>query len=168
MGLRQSYVAGSLRNPEARAAAVITAGVALVVGALARVPLRGDVVVDLREGDRVGGLQQVTVIGFWVPTADGRETRGTQPRVIFNRPLPTAFELRISARSVRPEEIPVEIHVGETVSSATFGKDFAEATLDVDNPTGARQVGLALPRNATLTVRTLAVHPVADAGGRTP
>jgi hypothetical protein len=168
MSLRQSYVAGSLRNPEARAAAVITAGVALVVGALARVPLRGDVLVDLREGDRVGGLRQVTVVGFWVPTADGRETRGSRARVIFNRPLPAAFELRVAARSIRPDEIPVEVHVGDTVSRAAFGRAFTEVVLAVDNPTSAREVALALPPNATLTVRTVAVRPVAEGGGPTP
>ncbi len=162
MNLRQSYVAASLRSPEARAAAMITAGVALVIGALARVPLRGDVVVDLREGDRVGGLRQVTVIGFWVPTADGRETRGPRARVIFNRPLPATFELRIAARSVHPEEIPVEIHVGDAVSRAVFGRALADAAVAIDNRARAREVTLVLPADATLTVQTVAVRSVAE------
>jgi hypothetical protein len=150
------------------AAAAITAGVALVVGALAHVPLRGDVVVDLAKGDRVGGLQQVTVTGLWINTPEGRETRGSEPRVIFNRPLPAAFELRVAARAVRPEEVPVEIRVGDTVSRATFGPAFSDAAVTVDNRTNAREVALALPPNAMLKVRSVAVRSLADGGGRTP
>jgi hypothetical protein len=163
--LRASYVAATWRSPDSRIAAGVTAGVLLVVLALARLPIGDEVAIDLREIDHVGGAVQVTLLDFSFPSASGRVTLGPVARLVFNRPLPAAFVLAIEGRlEDETAEGAVEIRVGEARYGTRFDGSTGRRELHVRNPGGAREISLHLAPGARLSIERVNVQPEASVG----
>ena len=156
--LRASYAAATLASTEARIAVAVTLAVSLCVLTLARVPLRGALDVDFRDGDRIGGAVQATLIGFSVPDATGRAAAEPLARVVFNRPLPPDFTLRIDAQLEPAGADPtLEIVVGGERHALRVERSLARGEIRVRNPAGAREIGFRIPPGATLRVQRIGV-----------
>jgi hypothetical protein len=171
-------VAGWLRGLVARAreadvrhAVAVTAVVVIAVVLLGRVPLGGDVELDLRAGDAVGGWTQLTLVGFsvnrpfgrFVPDQPGRRDL----RIVSNRPLPERFELELVAWTLRPgHPVLLEATVGTETRTRRFGADATRARLAFANPTGARTIALALGDDDKLAVEHLAIRATQGTGAR--
>jgi len=159
--LRASYAAATFASPEARIAAVVTLAVALCVFAFARVPLSGEIDVDFREGDRISGVAQATLIGFSAPDANGRVTHAPLARVVFNRPLPARFALALEAHAEGAPAVAT-IRVGDERRELRFDAAAAPHELALGNPSGAREIAIELAPGGSLRLRRLAVR---DADG---
>lgn len=155
--LRASYAAATLGSPEARIAVAVTLAVALCVFAFARVPLSGELGIDFREGDRVDGAAQATLIGFSAPDANGRVTLAPLARIVFNRPLPARFALAIEAHAEGAPAVAT-IRVGDERRELRFDATDAPHELALGNPSGAREIAIELAPGGSLRVRRLAVR----------
>lgn len=152
-----------LRDADFRAAAGITVLVTIGVFLLGNPPLRGGFHLDLREGDAVGGWNQVTLVGFSItqpfgrslPSRPGREGL----RIVSNRPLPRLFELEIEGWSLAPKpQTPLEVRVGQATHVLRFDPEPHSRRVELQNPDGERTIYLRLEEAGAIAVRLIAVR----------
>lgn len=149
-------------EPDARWAAVITVAVAVAVLALGSRPLSRGFELDLRQGDTVGGLSQVTLVGFSIVRPFGRvlpDRPGRRDlRIISNRPYPDQFELVIEGWTLRPgQPVELEATLGDARGSARFGADPSTRRIAFANPDAERVLSLALGPDDKLAIQKIAV-----------
>jgi len=154
-------------EPDARQAAIVTLVVAVAVFALGARPLQGGFELDLRDGDAVGGWQQITLVGFSIVRPFGRvlpdQPGRSDLRIISNRPLPDRFELVIEAWTLRPgHPVDLEVALGGTSASERFGADAVTRRMSFENASGARVIELVLAPEDKLAVRRISVVESGD------
>ena len=148
-----------------RQAAAVTLVVVLTVAALSRLPLQGDVALDLREGDAVGGWVQLTLVGFSVNRPFGRfipdQPGRSDVRIVSNRPLPERFELELVAWTLRPgHPVSLEMQVGDETRTQRFGAESTTARIDFTNASGARTIELGVGDDDKLAIERVAIRGV--------
>lgn len=147
----ESPIVAAVRKPENRIAAGVLAVVVGVVWGIAQQPLEPGFAVDLRETARFGGARHVAWIGLSEPGEHGRRMDSTRVRLVWNRPLPAAFELEIEARAMDgAENAPLEIAIGERFSVHVVEDSGTTIVAQVENPAGRREI--ALTRNFMVNV----------------
>jgi len=152
------------RDYDNRVGAGLTLAIAVAVLLLGSIPLRAGLELDLREGDDVGGWNQLTLVGFTVAQSFGRsipDQPGRQDlRIVSNRPLPSAFDVELEGWWIEAQpEGELEIAVDERWSGVSFGTEPTTASVRLQNPGGARTIRLRLSSAAELAVRRIAVRP---------
>lgn len=151
------------RDHDMRMAALITAGMLAVVLIAGQIPLRRGFEIDLRAPEAVGGVVQVSLVGFSV-TRDFGRTAPTPAdrldvRIIANRPLPPSFELTLVGwwEDDGPET-DIGVGLGNDRRSLHFGSEAVTRSVELENPDGLRVIELALPRDRTLAVQKIEVR----------
>lgn len=162
-------LAARASEPDAKWATAITLAVMLAVLALGSRPLASDVRLDLRQGDAVGGLSQLTLVGFSIVRPFGRVLPDQPGRrdlsIISNRPYPERFELVIEGWTLRPgQPVALEVTLGDARGRARFGGDPSTKRVALENPGRGRVLNLALGHDDKLAVRTIAIEVPGEAG----
>jgi hypothetical protein len=157
--IRDSYVAAAFRSRENWTAAAVTVAVAAAVVLYARVPIRGDLVLRVDARQSMRSRSHASFIGFGWPTASGIASSGETASIVFNRPLPAAFELVLQGRCVDAcDGGGFHIHAAGPPVDAHFETGGGRVEARIENPGRSRTISFEVPNRQKLLLTQVAVH----------